>query len=225
MKHILFILLFTTFSCNAVGQKLYIFIPTEYSAIEVEKNFRERYKDYTIRSFSNVIDFTKAVSIDTPDAVITKPQLLPILSIYNIKLNATYSGSTKESFFVLSVENPLTLTGLTSKNIGILDFLGRKYINTFTDDLFDGNPKLKRVKKIADLVPLLTMNLVDGVIVSASQLAYIKSRSQLSFHKTKCKNDQDIAVLALLKESEEIVKRLKQLPAELALMIGVDGWK
>ena len=225
MKHKLFILVCMIFSCNAIGQKLYIFIPTEYKAVDVERKFREIYKGYTIRSFSNVIDFKKAVSIDTPDAIITKPQLIPLLDVYTIKLNATHSGSTKESFFILSVGNPLSLADLTNKNIGILDFLGRKQIDSFTDNLFNGNPKLKRVKKTADLIPLLTMNLVDGVIASASQIAYIKSRSQLALHTTKCKNDQGIAVLALYKNSDEIVKKLKQLPTEVSLMIGVDGWE
>ena len=210
---------------NAVGEKLYIFIPTEYKAIEVEEKFREKYAQYTIRTFSNVIDFTEAVRIDTPDAVITKPQLIPFLSMYNIKLNATCKGSTKESFFLLSVDNALNCVNLSDLNIGILDFLGRNNINTLTDNLISGTPKLKRVKKIADLIPLMSMKLVDGIIASASQVAYIKSRSQLTFHEIKCKNDQGIAVLACFKEGDDIVNRLKELPSELALMIGVDGWK
>lgn len=225
MKHIVFLILFMISICNAGVQKLYIFLPTEYKAVEVERKFREIYKNYTVRSFGSVIDFAKAVSIDTPDAVITKPQLIPLLEFYNIKLKAICNGSTKESFFLLSVEHPLTLTDLTDKKIGILDFLGRKNITALTAKLFDGNPKLKRVKKVADLIPLLTMNMVDGVIVSASQLAYIKSRSHLTFHKTKCKSDQGIAALALFNGSDEIVNTIKELPDELALMIGVDGWK
>ena len=225
MKHIVFHLLFIVSVCNAIGQKLYIFVPTEYKAIEVERKFKEKFANFTIRTFSSVIDFTEAVSIDTPDAVITKPQLIPFLNIYTIKLNATCKGSTKEPFFILSVENPMALSDLTNKNIGILDFLGRKNINAFTTDLVNGNPKLKRVKKIPDLIPLLSMNMVDGIIVSASQMAYIKSRSHLPFHEIKCKSDQGIAVLALFKESDEMVNKLKELPDELAMMIGVDGWK
>jgi hypothetical protein len=217
--------IFLTYSCNAVGNKLYIFLPTEYTAIDVEKKFSGKYDTFVIRSFSSVTDFTSAVFSDTPDAIITKPQLVPLLDIYQIKLNATLNGSTKEPYFILSVEKPLTPAELSTKEVGILDFLGKKNINTLMEDLLDGTPRLKRVKKMADLVPLMTMNLVDGVIVSATQVAYIKSKSQLKFYETRCKTDQGIAVLALFNDSDEIVKKLKELPAELAIMIGVDGWK
>jgi hypothetical protein len=225
MKHTLCILLFILFSCYAAEKKLYIFLPTEYTAIDVERKFSEKYDCFIIHSFGSVSDFIRAVSSDTPDAVITKPQLLPLLDSYHIKLNATLNGRTEESYSILSIENPLLPGDLTNKNIGILDFLGKKNITALTEDLFDGSPRLKRVKKIADLIPLLTMDLVDGVIVSATQVAYIRSKSQLTFHEAKCKNEKGIAVLALFDNSEEIVKNLKELPVELALMIGVDGWE
>lgn len=225
IKQLICTIMFLAYSCNAVGNKLYIFLPTEYTAIDVEKKFSEKYDALVIRTFGSVTDFTSAVFSDTPEAIITKPQLVPLFDMYKIKLNATLNGSTKEPYFILSVANSLAPAELSTKELGILDFLGKKSINTLTENLLDGSPRLKRVKKMTDLIPLLTMNLVDGVIVSATQVAYIKSKSQLKFYETKCKTDQGVAALALYSESDEIVNKFKKFPAELAMMIGVDGWK
>ena len=225
MKYIVFAVFLSGLFHAAMGQKLYIFIPTEYKSIDVERNFRKNYTNLSVRSFGNVRDFKKAVCVDTPDAIITKPQLVPFLNIYTVRLNATYKGNTKESFFILSVDNKIMSDNLDDKDIGILDFLGRNHLGTFTTHLFAGSPRLKRVKKIVDLVPLVTMNMVDGLVVSASQVVYIKDRSNISFHKIKCRSDQGIAVLALFNDNNGIVNMVKEFPIELALMIGVDGWK
>ena len=224
MKSVFIFIFIFLFPLNTFGERVYIFIPTEHKPVSVEKKFSENLNGVGVRCFGSIIDFKKAVEEDTPDAVITKPQVIPFLSNYTIAMNGTVNGKTTESFFLLSTGDPLSLNSLDEKNIGILDFLGRKNIKTFTTTLFDSTPKLKRVKKIADLLPLLSMNLVDGVVVSATQAIYIKSRSNLTFTEIKCRKNQEIAALALSKENKAIIEMVKKLPADLTEMIGVDGW-
>lgn len=225
-NHFLPIITLLIISLNLYSEQLYIFIPSEHTSIEIEKKLKNNFPGITIRSFGSIIDFRKAVQSDSPAAVITKPQLLPFFERYSIKLQGRVNGNTREPFFILSVEQPISLNALKDKSIGILDFIGRKHITDFTSSLFGVQPKfkLKRVKKVADLLPLVSMNLVDGIVVSSTQAAYLKKRSNLTFYETKCKKEQSIAVLALSKDSNTIVESLKKLPPDLSHIIGVDGW-
>lgn len=224
MKPVFLALFFSLIVYTSYGQKLYIFLPTEYRPVDIEKKFAVFFRGVDIRSFGSVIDFKRAVELDSPDAIITKPQLIPFLNRYSIKLNGTINGSRQEPFYLLSIGDPLLPKSLDDKNIGILDFLGRKNISSFITVLIDGNPKLQRVKNVADLLPLISLNIVDGLVVSSTQASYIKRRSKLLFNEAKCKKDQDIAALALAKENDEIVNALRKLPADLAQLIGVEGW-
>lgn len=207
------------------AQKLYIFIPTEHSAVEIEKKFAEKIPTITVRSFGNVTDFKKSVEESKPDAVITKPQLVAQLTGYTTQLKAVTKGSTEESFVLLSVDKPIIIADIAGKNIGILDFLGKKEIDGLVETLFKGRPVLIKVKKVADLLPLLTMNMVEAIVVSESHIAYLKQRSNLNFIITPCDCSSGRAVLATLKPDPEIEAVIKSMPADLAKLLYIESWK
>ncbi len=225
MKSLFIYIFILIFFENIFAQRLYIFIPTEHKAVDIENRFREKCSKIIVRSFGNVTDFTEAVSRDTPDAVIAKPQLISLLKNYAIKFHGICNGKTTEPFFLLTLNNTCNISDINGKKIGVLDFLGRENISAFTSELVDGTPNIIRVKKTADLVPLLSMNLVDGVLVSESQKIYINSKSQMKLNENKCKKEQKIVALALYRNNNEIVSNIKTLPAEITMMIGVDGWE
>jgi len=225
MKYFHFITIFFLNSTTTVGQSIYLFIPNEHKPVEIEQKFRDTFQKVKVRAFGNVIDFTAAVLNDTPEAIVTRPQLIPYLTIYQIKLHAKLNGSRCEPFTILSPDNRVNIEEIDTKELGILDFMGRKRFESLSVQLFDVQPKFVRVKKVADLLPLLTMNLVDGIVVSASEAHYIRERSNMVLYETACKNEQEIAALAVTKEWATIIDTFRKLPEELLQMINIDGWE
>lgn len=208
------------------GQKLFVFIPGRYKPVYIEKRMKEHLSDIDVRAFGSVRDFKTIVKNETPEMIITKTQVADFFKNYMKALQAEANGTINEAYYLLSVGSELKPEDVSGKTIGILDFLGRKEIKTFVTELLKIEPgKINRVKKDEDLLSLITLDMVDGIIVSERQYAYIKEKSQLDFHKVQCSKKMPIAVLAVSSDDDAVVKKIKTMPDELKEILGFDSWK
>jgi hypothetical protein len=211
------------------ADKIYVFYPTTVRPQVVQQNLLKACLGAEIIVFARYNDFIAKTVLDSPAAVITKTIVLEQMGNYAIKLNGAFKGTTDEQYVILSVNEKLDPTMITAETmIGMIDFLGRKEMAAFISSFFTISPKLKRVTKIEDLLPLLTFNMSQGILISEREVSYFKQTSNLNFIVTAlAKSKVGIVALGIKNNttSPEILKAIKGLDNETNAMLGVDQWK
>jgi hypothetical protein len=143
-------------------------------------------------------------------------------------LQGFIDGKKEEPYILLSVNKAVNAETLPSKTIGVVDFLSKKDMEDFTRKLLESPVKLKRVKKVEDLLPLLSFNMVDAILIPEIQISYFKGTSNLNFKILRLPSAQaDIASLALKKgtSASVILKQIKRIPKSVNIMLGVEEWR
>lgn len=184
----------------------------------------------SITVFGRYNDFITKIKTEPPDAVITKTVLIKDqLSNYEVSLNGVRNGKTEERYVVLSIDRPLSIDSISIESvIGIIDILGRAGMNSFSKQFFSVEPKLKRVSKVEDLLPLLSFNMVNGVLIEDVYVDYFKSTSQLQFSVTNLTSSNNGIVAFAIKKggnSEKSLNFLKRNDKAICALFYIDTWK
>ncbi|NLW30701.1 MAG: hypothetical protein GXY77_04495 [Fibrobacter sp.] len=189
--------------CNSVilsaEENLYVFYPSTYRPQIIQDKLQNEMKGIRVTVFGRYVDFISKVQSDSPDAVITKTRLIEKqLLNYSVIKNGVRSGTKKESFILLSIDSSINTGSINQKStIGVIDFFGRSETGNFVADLLSGKPKIKRVNKIEDLLPLLSFNLVCCILIEKTNLDYFQNTSTIKFSITPLKfSDEGIIALA-----------------------------
>jgi hypothetical protein len=210
------------------ADKLYAFYPTIVRSQIIQHNLMKACPNAEVMVFGRYNDFVAKIALDSPEAIITKTMVLAQMPGYSIKAAGSFKGSDAEPYVILSVNEKLDPSAATAETtIGIIDFLGRKEMAVFIAQFFSTAPKLKRVTKIEDLLPLLTFNMAQGVLISEREVSYFKETSNLNFVITPTKFRVGIVALSVKNgtSSADIVKAIKTLNAETSAMLGATQWK
>lgn len=206
-------------------QKLYIFLPGEHLAIHIESQLSEYFSGIQIRAFSTFKDFKTIIENERPQGIITKREVVDHIKDFKVALHAHTNGSKTEPYYILSLGEPIQSSQISNKTIGIMDFLGRNEMKSLTVELIGAEPlKISGVKKLEDLLSLITLDMVQGIITSANDYNFIKRQSKLDFKETRCKNSFSIAVYAADSGNVEISERVKKMPKDLMIFLGFEGW-
>ena len=215
--------------CISEGaEKLYVFFPSVMSAASVQQELISACPGIEITVFGRFKDFEDGVMSHSPDAILTKPDVIGQIGGYNIKLNGTRKGDTEEPYIFLSVNSPVDVSSLSGKSIGVFDILGRKGMEKFIGKFLNPVPQLQRVSKIEDLLQLLTYNMVEGILIPEVYTDCYKKISKLNFVVTRLPN-MKAGILALgVKQGREAaltVKLLTALNEQSVSLLEVDKWK
>lgn len=222
----LFIILF--FLANVIGsEKLYIFYPSPVRPHILQKNLSETCPDIEVTVFGRYKDFIEKIKITAPDAIITKPDLLPQLPDYKKKATGLKDGKSSEAYFLLSVDSKIDVSKIGQETIGVVDFLGRQGMENLISTLFTDIPKVKRVTKVEDLLPLLTFNMATALFLSEKDVEYLKKKSKLNLKTTPLPNAEvGIVSFAIKKDkgSASMEKAFHNIEQELQVMLKLDNW-
>jgi len=85
--------------------------------------------------------------------------------------------------------------------------------------------KVKKVKKFKDLLPLLTMNMVDAVIIAESEVAVFKKSSSQNLKETKLPDNVEGYVVFATSAEAKTGSEIKKLTKKENLSMGVESWK
>lgn len=226
MVFILFVSMVTIFPVSVYSQNLYIFLPTDKSSVKLESQLSDYFSGITLIVFGNITDFKSMVKNKKPEAIITKRPVVDMFEDYSIKMNASLKGSTDEPYFLVSIGQSIPLSDAAEKRIGILNFLGRREIKTFAADILGLKPKeISPVKKVSDLLALISLDMVQEIVISQTHYQYLKTTSKLDFKETECKKRVNIAVYAINKDNATLTEKVKKMPRELMALFGFDSWK
>jgi hypothetical protein len=158
-----------------------------------------------------------------PDAVLTLPAVLAAH-----RLPSTLRGLRKGA-----ADEPYVLVGVDAApdpgrvaTVGVIDFLGREGMNGFVTGLLGARPKVERVTKVEDLLPLLQLQRVEAIVLPARLLGEVAAPSRLTLVPRELPQRVGLPAVASLGEGgPPIVQAIRHLEAGLASELGVNEWR
>ncbi|MBN1306941.1 MAG: hypothetical protein JXA18_03425 [Chitinispirillaceae bacterium] len=216
-------------SSTCAQEKLFVFYPTTTRPQTVQERLEENANDVSVTVFGRYVDMSEKIVNEPPDALLSKPALIRQLGNYTIALNGIRKGTAKETYVLMSINTPIDPKTVGAQTvIGAIDVLGRTGMKSFIGRFFPVEPKLKRVTKIEDLLPLLTFNMADAVLIEAVFIQYFKSTSHLEFTVTSLsETDSGIIALAIKNngKAENTLTAFKKAGKGINTLFEVDQWK
>lgn len=178
-----------------------------------------------IRTYSKVKDLHKTL-YELPNNFYLAPKFsIPEKFLKNIQL--TSSQSNWEKFHLIALDSTIDYKNLSHLKIGSFNFKGKKESKTFIQDSLNLDVKrLKLANHLDDLQVLLGLEVVQGLLLTSSQLVNIQENSTQIFHilwTSKKKYDFSYVFFGPKNAiSKQIVANLKPTPIS---SIGVFEWK
>ena len=214
---------------EALGQTLFVFWPTTIRPNVLEKRLQEFLPGARVVVFGRYYDFIAKVAEERPDAILTNPALAGQFNGYSSGVHGLLNGSTESAWVVLSPNRALDLSRASALGIGAIDILGRKDMNRFAEALLEFRPSLKLVSKVEDLLPLLLLQMADGILVQENLVAYFRSVSKLDLRVNRFQYAHTglavVVVNSRSKAAAEILQSFRKMPRNLCLWFGVEQWK
>jgi hypothetical protein len=212
---------------RATDEKLYVFYPLTSRPQQVQETLQKNLDGVAVTVFGRLADFNTKIEIDPPDAILTKPALIGQLTGYSVKTNGVRKSSLNDTYVILSIDKQLNPQSVGPETvIGVIDVLGRNAMKSFITQFFPREPKLKRVTKVEDLLPLLTFSLADGILIEEIFVGYFKTTSNLTFAiSPSITANSGIIALGSGSATTKTADILKRGNESINLLFKVDQWK
>jgi hypothetical protein len=219
------------FSASVFAREiLYVFYPSTLDPQSMQDKMTDVIRGMNITAFGRYDDFITKVHTEPPDAVITKTALIhDQLGDYEVSLNGERNGTTEERNVVLSINKQFSIDSVDNETvIGVIDILGRTGMKSFLKQLFPVEPKLKRVSRVGDLLPIVTLDVAAGIMIEDVFVDYFKSTSQLQFSVTRLTGVKNGIVAFAVKKNGNAPKTLAGLKRNdkvICDLFHIEKWK
>lgn len=206
----------------AAGAKLLVFLHVAVKQRALQSALQGALAGIEVNAVGRVGDFERSLK-EGVDAVIALP---PVLSAYKLSpgLQGQRGGTADERYSLVGVGTAPDPSKVTT--VGALDLLGRDGTTSFVKGLLASSPKVERVSKVEDLLPLLQMQRADAVLLPSRLFAEIKSASKLTL---SAKELQKMIGLPAAAQSSpagaQILAALSKVSANVSKILGVDSWR
>lgn len=175
-----------------------------------------------VTAVGRVGDFERGLK-EGQDAVLTLPIVLAAHGL-STSLQGSRRGATEEALALASVDaapDPAKISTL-----GVLDFLGREGMVTLVQTVVGTRPKIERVTKVEDLLPLLQIQRVDAILLPLRLLSVIKASSRLNLVQRELTKGIGLPALASTGAGGSgILQAVRHLPSMLSSELGVTEWR
>jgi hypothetical protein len=176
----------------------------------------------TVTAVGRVGDLDRALS-QGQDAVLALPPVL-IARSFTPKLQGYRGGSADEPYVLIGVEaapDPARV-----QVVGALDILGREGTSDFVHDVVGAEPRVERVTKVEDLLPLLQMQRADSILLPLRQAGELRQMTQMNLVQRELPIRVGLPALALLNPAGAAAAQgLTKLPTGILRGLGVDAWR
>jgi hypothetical protein len=176
----------------------------------------------TVTAVGRTGDFDRALG-EGQDAVLTLPVVLAAHGIAPV-LRGIRQGAAEERYVLAGTETPPD--PLKVATVGALDLLGRDGMATFVQGLLGGRPKIERVTKVEDLLPLLQMERVNAILLPSRLVAEVRMASRLNLSSRELTATVGLPTVAKLGASgAQVLAAIKRLPSGITGAFGVEEWR
>jgi len=204
------------------SSRLLVFLHVALKQRAFQSELQSALSGIAVTAVGRTADFDRGLD-EHPDAVMTLPMVLAAHGL-PVTLQGLRRGSPEEPCALAGVDaqpDPATVA-----SVGVLDILGRDGMNRFVLGLLGRQPKVERVTKVEDLLPLLQLQRVDAIIVPARLLGEIRSSSRLTLATRDLSRGIGLpAVSSLGPGGPAIVQAIRRLPVPIAGALGVLEWR
>jgi hypothetical protein len=209
-------------SADAQEAKLVVFLHLAVKQRALQSALQDALPGVKVVAVGRVGDFERELQ-DAADAVLAIPAVLSNFKL-NAKLRGTKAGSPDEKYALVGVDVSPEPTKVAS--VGALDLFGREGTNNFVKGLLDASPKVERVSKVEDLLPLLQMQRVESVLLPTRLVSELKSASKLNLVTKELTKPVGLPAVAVLTAGgEKIVAAVSKMSAATSKTLGVDSWR
>jgi hypothetical protein len=175
----------------------------------------------TVTAVGRIGDFDRALK-DGTDAVLALPVVLNAKGLI-VQVQGVRGGATDETYSLVGADSAPSPGAV--KSVGAVDILGRDGTNSFVQGLLGSQPKVERVTKIEDLLPLLQVQTVEAILCPTRLVGELKSVTKLTLAQTDLAKRVGLPALASFGgPGADVASAVKQSTAA-AKAVGVESWK
>lgn len=209
-------------SAEAKVLKLLVFLHVALKQRAFESELKAGLPQLDVKAVGRLADFERGLE-EGQDAVMTSPLLLASHGL-SAKLQGYRAGAPDERYSLAAPTTVPTPDKVTA--IGALDLLGRDGTNAFVHGLLGSKPRVERVTKLEDLLPLLQMQKVDGILLPTRLLPDVQEGSRLALAQRQLPGLVKLPALAAVGASgAEAVAAVARLPQKISRTLGVEEWR
>lgn len=204
------------------AQKLLVFLHVAVKQRAFQGELQSALAGIDVTAVGRIGDFDRALQ-EHPDAVLTLPLVLTARGL-GPSLRGRRQGAQDEVYSLVGADampDPAKI-----QTVGALDLLGRDGTDSFVNRILGARPKVERVTKVEDLLPLLQMQRVDAIVLAARFVTELKKASRLNLIQRDLGTRVDLPAAANLGAGgPQILAAISRLPAQLSAAMGVDEWR
>ncbi|MBK6685584.1 MAG: hypothetical protein IPG45_14035 [Deltaproteobacteria bacterium] len=130
-----------------------------------------------VRLLDQSAEFGQVVQSEPADAYLASPA---VLRQHGLQAALFGQGGVQSSYVAASLRADLSREQLATFTLGVVDELGKKEMPALVARIIGSAqpPKLRRVPKVEDLLPLLQFKMAEAIIVKSSDFPALKARTQ-----------------------------------------------
>jgi hypothetical protein len=176
----------------------------------------------TVTAVGRVADFDRALS-QGQDAVLAAGPVLEARSLAP-RLQGYRLGQREEAYALVAAGR--TPDPAQAVVVGALDLLGREGTTTFVHNLLGAQPKVERVTKVEDLLPLLQIERADSILLAERLVPELQQSSQMKLLARELEKRVSLPGVAVLNaQGAEATRDVQKLPQAISKSLGVDEWR
>jgi hypothetical protein len=209
-------------SAEARVLKVLVFLHVALKQRAFESELKAALPNLDVKAVGRLADFERSLD-EGQDAVLSSPLLLASHHL-SPKLQGFHGGAADEPYSLVGSGAAPAPDRVTA--VGALDLLGREATNSFVHGLLGSKPRVERVTKLEDLLPLLQMQKVEGILLPTRLLPDVQVGSRLTLAQRQLPSPVKLpAVAAIGPGGSEAVAAVARLPLKISRTLGVDEWR
>ncbi|HLV65169.1 MAG TPA: hypothetical protein VKY73_05130 [Polyangiaceae bacterium] len=213
---------FLSRTSRAEARKLLVYLHVAMKQRAFQGELQASLPSAAVTAVGRLADFERGLR-DGTDAVLSLPVLLAARG-FSVRLQGRRQGVPHETYSLVGADTPPDPNRV--RVVGALDLLGRDGTTAFVHRLVGASPKVERVTKLEDLLPLLQMRRAEAVLIPTRLIADLRSASRLNLVQRGLATPVGLPALAVTGPGgADVMAAVSALPGKLCRMIGVDAWR
>lgn len=207
---------------TAASPKLLVFLHVALKQRAFQAELQTALPGVAVTTVGRIADLERSLK-EGQDAVLSLPAVLAAQKL-EPALQGLWKGAKDETYTLVGADTPPDPTKVAT--LGALDLLGREGMNAFVQSLMGTSPKVERVTKVEDLLPLLQLQRVDAILLAARLLNELRATSRMKLGPKDLPTKVGLPAVAKAgARGGAVLVAVKKLSGGIATALGVDQWR
>lgn len=203
----------------ADNPQMAVFVLTEIHSRALQSLLAAAFPAFEVIAFGRFRDFERKLD-ERPAAVIAMGNVLKEKRMSASVFGRSSAGTTIEPYVLMSLEAGIDPTKVAT--VGAVDILGRVGMERVASELLGGNPKVERVSKVQDLLPMLQLQAAQAVLLPERFVSVLQGRSVQKLYVIRSRGGLELPGLV---GGAGAAASLRKLDPSLSRLLGVHKWE